>query len=103
MEVLTLRKPITVDDEEKKKIEYDFDSVKPVQYINLVKRLSKKQQIAVPELDMDVQIGYFSLASGIAVSDLKRVESTQDFTKMCSLARDFLLDSSEEEEEETNN
>lgn len=102
MSEIKLRKPLLVDNEEKTAIEYDFESVKPIQYINMVKRLSKKQQISVPEVNMDVQLGYFSLASGIPVGDLKRLESIQDFNEIISKTRDFLLDASEETEEEMN-
>ncbi len=97
---LVLHKPIEVDGENIKEIEYDFNSVKPIQYINLVAKLSKKGQISVPELDLNVQIGFFSLASGIPVSDLKRMSSVQDFTIACGKARDFLLGASDTETEE---
>lgn len=102
MSKITLRKPLLVDNEEKKEIEYNFESVKPIQYINLVKRLSKKQPISVPEVNIDVQLGYFSLASDISVGDLKRLESIQDFNEIISKTRDFLLVASEETEEEMN-
>lgn len=86
-----LKKSILVEDEEVKEIHYDFSSVKPIQYINLVKRLGKKRNIPVPELDQNVQLGYFALASGIPVADLKRIEDTRDFINITSKARDFLL------------
>lgn len=88
---VTLKKSILVEDEEVKEIHYDFSSVKPIQYINLVKRLGKKRNIPVPELDQNVQLGYFALASGIPVADLKRIEDTRDFINITSKARDFLL------------
>ena len=103
MAILKLKKPLTIEGVEKKEISYDFESVKPIQYINLVKREKKKDPtITVPEVNMDVQLGYFAIASGIPVSDLKRVDSIQDFISITSLARDFLLNTSEETEEETN-
>lgn len=96
----TLKKPFEVDGEMTNKINYDFDSVKPIQYKNLVARLSKKGQIAVPELDNSVQFGYFSLACGIPVSELMRMPSTQDYTVICAMVRNFLLGVSATENEE---
>ncbi len=95
-----LTKPIRVDEQEITEIAYDLDCLTPIQYINLVKRLSKKKQIPVPEVDMDVQISYFSLASGIPVSVLKSGLATADFTQICGLVRTFLLGASTEELEE---
>ena len=98
--VYVLKKPLTVDGENIKEIEYDLESVRPIQYKNLVKRISKKKTVAVPELDMDVQLGYFSLACGIPVSELMRMESTQDFAQIQGIVRSFLLGGSEPEEME---
>lgn len=95
-----LKKPIRIDEREITEISYDLDCLTPIQYINLVKRLSKKKQIPVPEVDMDVQISYFALASNIPVSVLKSGLSTDDFTQICGLVRTFLLGASTEELEE---
>lgn len=95
-----LKKGFEVNGEMITKIEYDLTSVKPIQYLNLIAKLSKKNQISVPELDTNVQIGYFSLACGIPVSDLKRIPNTQDFTVICSEVRNFLLGTSDMENEE---
>ena len=95
-----LTKPIRVDEQEITEIAYHLDCLSSIQYINLVKRLSKKKQIPVPEIDMDVQISYFSLASGIPVSVLKSGLATADFTQICGLVRTFLLGASTEELEE---
>lgn len=92
-----LKKPIRFDEQEIMEITYDMDCLTPVQYINLVKRLSKKKQISVPEVDMDVQIAYFALASGIPVSVLKSELATDDFTQICGLVRTFLLGASTED------
>lgn len=95
-----LVKAIVVDDQNVKEISYDLDCLTPIQYGNLVKRLSKKKQIPVPEVDMDVQISYFALASGIPVSVLKSQLSTADYTQICGLVRTFLLGASTEELED---
>lgn len=95
-----LRKPFVIDGETISEIYYDFDTVKPIQYKNLVARISKKGQIGVPELDNNVQIGYFSLACGIPVSELMRMPSTQDYTVICAMVRNFLLGVSVTESEE---
>lgn len=88
---IKLEHAILIDDEETTEIEYDFRDIRPIQYINLVKRIGKKKNIPIPELDQDVQIGMFSLASNIPVSELKRIEDTRDFIKITTAARDFLL------------
>lgn len=95
-----LTRPITMDGKELHEITYDMDRITPIQYINLVKRLSKKKSIAVPECDMDVQISYFALSSGIPVTVLKKQLSTNDYTQICGLVRTFLLGASAEELEE---
>lgn len=92
-----LKKPIRIDGEEVNEITYDLDQLSPIQYINLVKRLSKKKQIAVPEVDMDVQISYFALSSGIPVTVLKSQLATDDYTQICGLVRTFLIGASAEE------
>lgn len=97
---LILTQPFEVEGEKITKIEYDLSSVKPIQYLNLIKRLSKKEQISVPELDINVQIGYFSMACGISVADLKRMPSTKDFSVACAKVRSFLLGASDTESEE---
>jgi hypothetical protein len=98
--ILKLSKPFDVNGEKISQIEFDLDSVKPIQYINLIARLSKKEEISVPELNINVQIGYFSLACGIPVSDLKRMPSTKDFSVACSKVRSFLLGASDTESTE---
>lgn len=92
-----LKRSIRVDDQEIREISYDLDCLTPIQYTNLVKRLSKKKQIPVPEVDMDVQISYFALASGIPVTVLKSQLATDDYTQICGLVRTFLLGASTEE------
>lgn len=95
-----LSNAIQMDNQQITEIEYDLDCLTPIQYINLVKRLSKKKQIPVPEVDMEVQISYFALASGIPVTVLKGQMSTSDYTQVCGLVRTFLLGASVEELEE---
>lgn len=97
---ILLKKPLMVDGEQVHSIAYDFNSVKPIQYINLVKRTSKKEgTISLPELNMTVQLGLFALASGISVSDLKRIDYLPDYTTVCRSSRDFLLQDSEDQED----
>lgn len=95
-----LKKSIVVDDHAVNEISYDLERLTPIQYINLVKRLSKKRQIPVPEVDMELQIAYFALASEIPVTVLKSQLSTSDYTQICGLVRTFLLGASTEELEE---
>lgn len=86
-----LTSPLKVDGEEVKKLHYDFGNVTPIQYINICKKISKKESLTVPELNMNVQFTVFCRAAGMPVSVLKTVDNLQDFTAMCQLARDFLL------------
>lgn len=95
-----LKKPIRIDGNEITEIAYDLDCLKPIQYINLVKRLSKKDHIPIPKVNMDVQISYFALATEIPVTVLKSNLSTDDYTQICGLVRTFLLGASTEELEE---
>lgn len=92
-----LSSPITLDEKTVTEISYDLSCLTPIQYINLVKRLSRKQQITVPEVDMEVQISYFALASGIPVVVLKSQLAVADYTQICSLVRSFLLGVSTED------
>ena len=95
-----LKQPIIFDGKSVDKLEYNLDELTSIQYINLVKRLSKKRQIAVPEVDMEVQIYYFALATGIPVTVLKSQLSPSDYAQICGLVRTFLLGASAEELEE---
>ena len=95
-----LKKSIIFDGNSVDQLEYDLDQLSSIQYINLVKRLSKKRQIAVPEVDMEVQISYFALATGIPVTVLKSQLAPSDYAQICGLVRTFLLGASAEELEE---
>lgn len=97
---LILLTAIDVDGEKVKKISYDFENVKPIEYINLVKRTEKKKgNVSIPELDMDIQIGLFALAARMPVSVIKSVKTVRDLTKICHMSRDFLLNGSDVPEE----
>lgn len=96
---VNLKKPLMVEGDKISKIDYDFSVIKPIQYINLIKRTQKKEgTISLPELNQTIQLGMFALASGISMGDLKRIEYLPDYTKLCRAARDFLLQDSEETE-----
>ncbi|MCI7108031.1 MAG: hypothetical protein MR945_09140 [Agathobacter sp.] len=95
-----LKRAITFDGNCMEEIAYDLDQLTPIQYLNLVKRLSKKRQIAVPEVDMEVQISYFALSTGIPVTILKSQLTASDYAQICGLVRTFLLGASAEELEE---
>lgn len=98
--VFKLRKPLMTPEGEITKIPYDFGSVEPITYINVVKAISKKESISVPELNTNVQFTMFCKAAGMPVAVMKRVKDISDFVGMCSIARDFLLARSGEDEEE---
>ena len=98
--VFVLRKPIEIDGTKTKKIKYDFEKIKPIEYINIVKRVQKQENAQVPELNMSVQFNVFCKAAGIPVAVLKdKVKMVNEFTAMCQLARDFLLSGQGETDE----
>lgn len=98
--IFKLKKPLMTPDGELWKIPYDFGTVEPVTYINVVRAISKKESIAVPELNTNVQFTMFCKAAKMPVAVMRKVKDISDFVGMCSIARDFLLAKSGEDEEE---
>lgn len=96
----TFEEAINIDGVFKKSIEYDFGRVTPIEYINIVKGVSKKEQMSVPELNLSVQANLFCKAAGIPASVIKTQMKLNDFTGACRLSRDFLLSSRAAEEDD---
>ena len=95
-----LKKSIIFDGNSVDQLEYDLDQLSSIQYINLVKRLAKKRQIAVPEVDMEVHHAYIPLATRMPGTDWKSQVAPSDYAQICGLVRTFLLGASAEELEE---
>lgn len=97
--VFTLTEPVFYEGEQIRKIRYDFNNVTPVQYQHVIKAVSKKENVTVPELNTNVQFTLFCRAAQMPVAVLKSVSKIQDFTAMCAIARNFLLSKQDEEED----
>ena len=92
--------PINYEGRTIRELHYDFSVIKPIEYINLVKAVQKKENAQVPELNMSVQFNMFCKAVRIPVSVLKgATERVDEFTAMCQKARDFLLNRQSHAEE----
>lgn len=96
--VFKLSKPIMVDGENLHQIRYDFEKIQPIQYMNIVKAVGKKEFLINPALNMSVQINLFCKASGVPASILGTQLSLPDVNAICTLAQDFLLSTREQEE-----
>lgn len=97
--VFVLTEPIFYEGDQIRKIKYDFNNVTPIMYQHVVKAVSKKENVSVPELNTNVQFTLFCRAAQMPVSVLKSVKKIQDFTAMCAIARNFLLAKQGEEED----
>lgn len=95
-----LSKPVLIDGEEKKELEYDFEELKGDVIENSIKNLQKSGYIpTVQELDPILHANIFAEACGIDYLDVKRF-SAKDYMKAVSLVRDFFLSDSEESSQE---
>lgn len=93
-----LLKPIMVDGKEVRDIRYDFEKIQPIQYMNIVKAVGKKEFMINPALNMSVQLNLFCKASGIPSAIMGTQLSLPDVSAVCNLAQDFLLSAREPEE-----
>lgn len=97
---LKLYKPVMIDDEEKKEIPYDLDSLTASSVINAVKKLGKSGHVVtVQETDLMLHAALFADAAGIDYIDVQRFHA-KDFSKAGRLVRDFLFLDSEDFPEE---
>ena len=96
--VYKLWKSIMVDGKEVNQIRYDFEKIQPIQYMNIVKAVGKKEFLINPALNMSVQINLFCKASGIPSAILGTQLSLPDVNAICTLAQDFLLSMRQSEE-----
>ena len=105
MEKYTLKKPITYENELITEIEFDLDglSAQDLERAERIARglLQKKETMNVPETNKKYQACVAAKACGRTV-DFIRALGAKDYTQVCLLVMNFLLDGdSEDEEEET--
>jgi len=105
MEHYVLKKPIEYDGETITEIDFDFDglSAQDLERAERVARglLQKRESMNVPETNKKYQACVAAKACGRTV-DFIRSLGAKDYTQVCLLVMNFLLDGdSEDEEEET--
>lgn len=87
-----LIKPIEVNGEVMETVEYDLDELTGEDVANAVKELQKRGiAVLMNETDQNYHAMLFSIASGLAFEDVKRMK-LRDYTKVCNLVRDFFLE-----------
>ena len=103
---LKLRKPIYINGAERKEVRYDFDALTVTDMLDIDKARGAEGRVqpVIPKLEGYTQFMLFCAAaakvdSAIAPEDLMRM-SAHDGMAAQELARDFLLESSEDGEEE---
>lgn len=96
MDKLILNKPVEIDGEVKKEIEYDLDSLTAVSIEQTIKSLAKRQHIVVvQESDIIFHAALFAEAAQIDYTDVQRF-SGKDMLKAGRLVRDFFFLDSED-------
>lgn len=100
--IFELSTPFEMDGQTVKEIKYDFSTLKPIQYNDIVRKVSKSMggNLLLPAFDQNVQANVFCRASGLSPAIIKTMFSVPDFEAACSLARDFLLSGKGRKEEE---
>lgn len=90
--VYKLKKPVMINGELVTEMEYDLESMDGNDIALAIKTLAKNNIIVtVAEMDQNYHAALFAIASGVAYEDVKRL-GIKDFTKVCSLVRDFFLE-----------
>ncbi|MCL2392624.1 MAG: phage tail assembly protein [Oscillospiraceae bacterium] len=103
MERYTLKKPITHDGETITEIDFDLDSLSALDLERAErdarKLLAKKETMNVPETNKKYQACVAAKASGHTVGFIRSLGG-KDYTQVCLLVMNFLLDGDSEDEEE---
>jgi|GEM_PF-1006911 len=106
MENYVLKKPITYDGETITEIDFDFDglSAHDLEKAERIARglLAKKESMNVPETNKKYQSCVAAKACGRTV-DFIRSLGAKDYTQVCLLVMNFLLDGDSEDEETEDN
>jgi len=104
MEHYVLKKPTTYDGETITELEFDFDglSAQDLEKAERIARglLQKKEPMNVPETNKKYQACVAAKACGRTV-DFIRSLGAKDYTQICLLVMNFLLDGDSEDEEDT--
>lgn len=89
---LNLTKPIMIDGEETKYIDYDTDKLTGASIEKAIQELKRRQIVIItPELDTTFHAQLFSIASGLDYTDMQRF-SMQDYIKATGIIRDFFME-----------
>lgn len=89
--VLKLKTPIQINGEMTSEISYDLEGLTGEDVQHAIRELTKRNiQVLVAEVDNNYHAMLFSIASGLAFEDLKRLK-LKDYTNMCSVVRNFFL------------
>lgn len=93
METLNLKKPLLINGEEIKKIEYDLDEVTGENLENAFKEVTKSGYILNGSYELDPVVGahIFAECAGIDYTDVKRF-SLSDYNRAASLVRNFFIE-----------
>lgn len=88
---LTLSKPIMIDGEEKKYIDYNTDNLTGGSIEKAIQELAKRQVfILSPEIDTVLHAQLFAFASGLDYLDINRL-SMKDYAKATAIIRAFFI------------
>lgn len=99
--VLVLKKPIMIDGEETKEIDFDFESLTGRNLEDVFKEAIKNRHIISASYELDPVIGamMFAEACNSAYMDIQRFGLT-DYSKAASLSRDYFFKGLSDDEEE---
>ena len=99
--VLVLKKPIMIDGEETKEINYDFQSLTGENLEEVFKEAIKSGHIISASYELDPVIGamMFAEASNNAYMDIQRL-GLADYSKAASLGREYFFEESPDSENE---
>ena len=106
MEKYVLTKPIKIDGETVTEINMDLESLSAIdlEKAERIARglLAKKESMNVPETNKKYQICVAAKAAGLPVTVLRDNLSGKDYTQICLMVMNFLLDGDSEDEETEN-
>lgn len=90
--VLVLKKPVEINGELVKEIQYDLDSLTGNDVSDAIKMLAKHNTVVVmTETDQNYHAAIFAIASDLDYADVKRL-CIKDYNKACNIVRDFFLE-----------
>lgn len=85
------KQPTTIDGEEVKEINYDFNAINGVAIRDIRTELGKRAYtVSVPEIDQVFHAGMFAHACGLTLDNVEAF-ALRDYMAVTELARDFLL------------